>query len=70
MKMIKNTEKLIKYLRKNMTTGCSGYEHTNKFLKKNLSVDSKKLIRFLQSHDGYCDCEVLMNVIPSLEVRR
>lgn len=48
--------------------GAHGCDTTLRFTQKWLSASSvvnpRRLLRWFESSGGYCDCEVLMNVLP------
>ncbi len=52
---------LLDYLDESLSSCDHSLKHTAEFLK-NHSLDSNRIIPWLQEHGGYCDCEVLANV--------
>lgn len=47
------------------THGCdTSLRFTKKWLADSAVKNPRKLLRWFESNGGYCDCEVLMNVLP------
>jgi len=47
--------------------GCKGdHRHAKQILAEMGAIDIEASVRFFESEGGYCDCEVLLNVDPSM----
>jgi hypothetical protein len=56
-----NLEELFNYVSETTEHCDNTLLHTENFLDSK-KLDKKKIIKWLNSKGGYCDCEVLMNV--------
>lgn len=64
----KTLKGMFKYINdKLIVEGCKNdLRFSIEYLKKNNVENLNEIIEWLQSEDGYCDCEVMMNVMPKL----
>ena len=46
-----------------LTNGCNGKTHQENFFKKFPQFDLEKITLIMEEHGGYCDCEIMMNVV-------
>ena len=47
---------------------CRTLKHSRDYMKKSglSDFDIERMCSFMESFGGYCDCEVLMNVVPTV----